>query len=47
MPYDPALEPGASIDHTALQPVTRRAWLEAAVAMLEPFTAEVPRRRTG
>jgi MinD-like ATPase involved in chromosome partitioning or flagellar assembly len=38
VPYDPALESGSSIEHTALQPSTRRAWLQAASVMLEPFT---------
>jgi len=38
VPYDPALESGSSIDHTALQPATRRAWLQAAGTLLEPFT---------
>jgi MinD-like ATPase involved in chromosome partitioning or flagellar assembly len=37
VPYDPALEPGSSIEYTALQPATRRAWLTAAATMLEPF----------
>jgi MinD-like ATPase involved in chromosome partitioning or flagellar assembly len=37
VPYDPALEPGASIDYHALQPSTRQAWLEAAAVMLTPF----------
>lgn len=38
VPYDPALESGSSIEHTALQPPTRRAWLQAAAVLLEPFT---------
>jgi MinD-like ATPase involved in chromosome partitioning or flagellar assembly len=38
VPYDPALESGSSIEHTALQPSTRRAWLQAVAVMLEPFT---------
>jgi MinD-like ATPase involved in chromosome partitioning or flagellar assembly len=38
VPYDPALESGSSIEHTALQPATRRAWLQAASTMMEPFT---------
>ena len=38
VPYDPALESGSSIEHTALQPATRRAWLQAAGVLLEPFT---------
>jgi hypothetical protein len=37
VPYDPALESGASIDHTVLQPSTRRAWLQATATMLEAF----------
>jgi MinD-like ATPase involved in chromosome partitioning or flagellar assembly len=38
VPYDPALESGSSIEHTALQPSTRRAWLQAVAVMVEPFT---------
>jgi MinD-like ATPase involved in chromosome partitioning or flagellar assembly len=37
VPYDPALESGSSIEHTLLAPSTRRAWLQAAAVMLEPF----------
>jgi len=37
VPYDPALEPGSSIEYGALQPATRRAWLTAAATLLEPF----------
>jgi MinD-like ATPase involved in chromosome partitioning or flagellar assembly len=37
VPYDPALESGSSIEHTALAPSTRRAWLQAAAVLLEPF----------
>jgi MinD-like ATPase involved in chromosome partitioning or flagellar assembly len=37
VPYDPALESGSSIEHTALQPATRRAWLQAVSVLLEPF----------
>jgi MinD-like ATPase involved in chromosome partitioning or flagellar assembly len=37
VPYDPALEAGASIDYGLLQPATRLAWLEAAGQMLAPF----------
>jgi MinD-like ATPase involved in chromosome partitioning or flagellar assembly len=37
VPYDPALESGSSIEHTALQPSTRRAWLQAVGVLLEPF----------
>ena len=45
VPYDPALETGSSIDHTVLQPATRRAWLEATAAMLDPFVPELSGRR--
>jgi MinD-like ATPase involved in chromosome partitioning or flagellar assembly len=37
VPYDPALEPGSSIEYADLQPTTKRAWLTAAATMLEPF----------
>lgn len=37
VPYDPALEPGSSIEYADLQPSTKRAWLTAAATMLEPF----------
>jgi MinD-like ATPase involved in chromosome partitioning or flagellar assembly len=37
VPYDPALEAGASIEYGLLQPTTRAAWLEAAGLMLAPF----------
>ncbi|BCJ77802.1 hypothetical protein CS0771_73460 [Catellatospora sp. IY07-71] len=37
VPFDPALETGSSIEHGALQPATKRAWLHAAAAMVEPF----------
>lgn len=37
VPYDPALEPGSSIEYADLQPATKRAWLTAAATMLEPF----------
>lgn len=37
VPYDPMLETGSSIEHTELAPATRRAWLQAAGVMLEPF----------
>lgn len=37
VPYDPALEPGASIEYSMLQPATKQAWLEAAWIMLSPF----------
>jgi MinD-like ATPase involved in chromosome partitioning or flagellar assembly len=38
VPYDPALESGSSIEYTALQPGTRRAWLEAAAVIVERFS---------
>jgi MinD-like ATPase involved in chromosome partitioning or flagellar assembly len=37
VPYDPALESGSSIEHTQLAPATRRAWLQAAGVLMEPF----------
>jgi MinD-like ATPase involved in chromosome partitioning or flagellar assembly len=37
VPYDPMLEPGSSIDHEVLAPATRRAWLEAAGVILQPY----------
>ncbi|MGW0215234.1 ATPase [Micromonospora chokoriensis] len=37
VPYDPALETGASIEYHQLQPETRQAWLRAAAMMVEPF----------
>jgi MinD-like ATPase involved in chromosome partitioning or flagellar assembly len=37
VPYDPALEPGSSIEYAMLQPATRQAWLEAVGIMLSPF----------
>jgi MinD-like ATPase involved in chromosome partitioning or flagellar assembly len=37
VPYDPALEAGASIEYGVLQPATKQAWLEAAGIMLAPF----------
>jgi hypothetical protein len=37
VPYDPALEGGASIESAELQPETRQAWLKAASMMIEPF----------
>jgi MinD-like ATPase involved in chromosome partitioning or flagellar assembly len=37
VPYDPMLETGSSIEHTELAPATRRAWLQAAGVMIEPF----------
>jgi hypothetical protein len=38
VPYDPALEPGSSIEHRELSSDTRRAWLHAASAIMAPFT---------
>ncbi|MCL6565397.1 MAG: ATPase, partial [Acidobacteriia bacterium] len=35
VPYDPVLEQGGWIDHTALAPATREAWLLAAAVILE------------
>jgi MinD-like ATPase involved in chromosome partitioning or flagellar assembly len=37
VPYDPALETGASIEYSVLQQTTRQAWLEAAAMILAPF----------
>lgn len=37
VPYDPALEPGSTIEYSALTPATRMAWLKAAAAVVEPF----------
>jgi MinD-like ATPase involved in chromosome partitioning or flagellar assembly len=37
VPYDPALESGSSIEYAALQPGTRRAWLDAAAVIVERF----------
>jgi MinD-like ATPase involved in chromosome partitioning or flagellar assembly len=37
VPYDPQLENGSNIDFNTLHPTTRRAWLRAVAAMLEPF----------
>lgn len=37
VPYDPVLETGSSIEYRALAPATKRAWMRAAAAMLEPF----------
>ncbi len=37
VPYDPALEAGASIEYGVLHPATRHAWLDAAGFMLSPF----------
>jgi MinD-like ATPase involved in chromosome partitioning or flagellar assembly len=37
VPYDPALEPGSSIEFAQLAPATRQAWLHAAAVMLAPF----------
>jgi MinD-like ATPase involved in chromosome partitioning or flagellar assembly len=38
VPYDPSLESGSSIGYAALQPGTRRAWLEAAAVIVERFS---------
>ena len=35
VPFDPSLETGSSIDYAALQPMTKRAWITAATAMME------------
>jgi MinD-like ATPase involved in chromosome partitioning or flagellar assembly len=37
VPYDPQLENGSNIEYGTLQPATKRAWLHAVAAMLEPF----------
>jgi MinD-like ATPase involved in chromosome partitioning or flagellar assembly len=37
VPYDPLLESGSAIEHTALAPATRRAWLQAAAVMMDAF----------
>ena len=37
VPYDPALEPGSSIEYGQLQASTRRAWLTAASIMMSAF----------
>lgn len=37
VPYDPVLERGGFIDHNALAPATREAWLTAAAVIMEPF----------
>jgi len=37
VPYDPVLERGGFIDHNALAPATREAWLLAAAVIMEPF----------
>ncbi|MBB5869352.1 MinD-like ATPase involved in chromosome partitioning or flagellar assembly [Allocatelliglobosispora scoriae] len=37
VPYDPALEPGSSIEYGQLQASTRRAWLTAASVMMSAF----------
>lgn len=38
VPYDPALEPGSTIEYSTLTPATRLAWLYAAVAISDPLT---------
>ncbi|WP_460541046.1 MinD/ParA family ATP-binding protein [Glycomyces halotolerans] len=35
VPYDPALEPGAKIEFSALRPGTRLAWFEAAATIVD------------
>jgi MinD-like ATPase involved in chromosome partitioning or flagellar assembly len=37
VPYDPALEPGSSIEYQDLAPATKQAWLQAASVMMAPF----------
>lgn len=37
VPYDPALEPGSTIEYSTLAPATRMAWLYAGVAISESF----------
>ena len=37
VPYDPALEPGSSIEYPVLAPATKRAWLQAASAIADGF----------
>ncbi|MDT4988768.1 MAG: hypothetical protein QOI74_2862 [Micromonosporaceae bacterium] len=37
VPYDPQLENGSNIDYALLHPSTKRAWLRAVAAMVEPF----------
>jgi MinD-like ATPase involved in chromosome partitioning or flagellar assembly len=37
VPYDPALESGSSIEYSELQSATKRAWLQAASVILEPY----------
>jgi MinD-like ATPase involved in chromosome partitioning or flagellar assembly len=37
VPYDPALEPGSTIQYSALQPATRLAWLYAGVAITDTW----------
>ncbi len=38
VPYDPALESGSNIEHAALQPETKQAWLFASAVVLDPST---------
>lgn len=40
VPYDPALEPGSTIEYSTLQPATRMAWLYAGVAISDSFRPE-------
>jgi MinD-like ATPase involved in chromosome partitioning or flagellar assembly len=35
VPYDPALEPGAKIEFSALRETTRQAWFEAAATIID------------
>lgn len=35
VPYDPALEPGAKIEFSALRPATRTAWFDAAATIID------------
>jgi MinD-like ATPase involved in chromosome partitioning or flagellar assembly len=37
VPYDPALEPGSSIEYPMLRASTRKAWLQAAAVIVERF----------
>jgi MinD-like ATPase involved in chromosome partitioning or flagellar assembly len=37
VPYDPALEPGSSIEYPILAPATKRAWLQAAATITDGF----------
>lgn len=37
VPFDPSLETGSSIEYSALQPATKRAWITAAATMMSAF----------